>query len=236
MDNRFEHNDAWGNIFVPYPDSGPPCTGGTDTPQACIYDEYGDAMIGNRYKDNGSYGNPTNGDFAVTNLETDPTDCFRGAKEIGGGTVTSSPPNAEQTYPTCTGKSVPPDTNAQFLDQVACDSDSISLAGLAGSTICPPGAHYPRQTKVVMHKLPGAKKGPHGRSALENPASAHLKTMPNPCSGVPRNPWCPHNPTSYHPPKGPSTPFSPKPVSPYVATAARSEGARLVAWRSGRLS
>ena len=32
MDNVFENNGAWGTILVPYPDSGPPCTGGTSTP------------------------------------------------------------------------------------------------------------------------------------------------------------------------------------------------------------
>ena len=38
---------------------------------------------------------------------------------------------------------------------------------------CQPGDHYPRATHIVMHKLP--KK---------------LATMPNPCEGVPANPWC----------------------------------------------
>jgi hypothetical protein len=29
MQNRFEHNDSWGVILLPYPDSGGPCTRGT---------------------------------------------------------------------------------------------------------------------------------------------------------------------------------------------------------------
>ena len=41
---------------------------------------------------------------------------------------------------------------------------------------CQPGDHYPRRTKIVMHPLPPAAK---------------LPTMPNPCEGVPPNPWCP---------------------------------------------
>lgn len=49
MDNLFENNGAWGTIFVPYPDDGPPCTGGTDLPSLCLFDESGDAMIGNTY-------------------------------------------------------------------------------------------------------------------------------------------------------------------------------------------
>ena len=48
MNNRFVNNDAWGVILVPYPDSGPPCTGGTKNSPllgkgSCLYDEWGDA-------------------------------------------------------------------------------------------------------------------------------------------------------------------------------------------------
>ena len=175
MDNLFEHNDAWGNIFVPFPDTGPPCRGGTggETSGAfCLYDEYGDAMIDNRYKDNGSYGNPTNGDFGAGNLEpNEKTDCFHGNKKVGGGKPKSSPSDAQQRYPKCTGKAVLPDSNAVFIAQVACDSQISFFAGVPVN--CPAGAKYPRRTKVIMHPLP---KG--------------LKTMPNPCAGVPRNPWC----------------------------------------------
>ena len=46
MDNVFENNGAWGTIFVPYPDMGPPCTGGVLVPNvACLYDESGDALF-----------------------------------------------------------------------------------------------------------------------------------------------------------------------------------------------
>jgi hypothetical protein len=191
MDNTFKNNKAWGVIFVPYPDSGPPCTGGTNEAGECIYDEFGDALLNNKFKNNGGFGNNTNGDFAATNLETDETDCYRGNKEIGGGTATSSPSNAESTYPKCTGKNVPPDSNPAFLQEVACDAN-ISLFGAPPGATCTPSDHYPRQTKVVMHKLPGAKAKGH-LPAIENPASAKLKTMTNPCAGVPANPWCPHN-------------------------------------------
>ena len=43
MDNRFVNNGAWGVIFVPLPDSGPPCTGGTITglgKGSCLYDDW----------------------------------------------------------------------------------------------------------------------------------------------------------------------------------------------------
>jgi hypothetical protein len=176
MDNVFYNNGAWGTILVPYPDSGPPCSGGTNTPAACIFDEYGDAIVGNTYAHNGYFGNPTNGDIGAGNLEPGPTDCFSGNVEAGGGPASTSPPAAQTLYPSCTGQTVPPDLNALFLDEVACDSEAISIGPVMGGTICPPGAHYPRRSAVVMHPLPSG-----------------LATMPNPCAGVPANPWCPAN-------------------------------------------
>jgi hypothetical protein len=193
MDNLFADNDAWGNILVPYPDSGSPCTGGTQLQVACIFDESGDAVLDNTYVDNGSYGNPTNGDIGATNLEPGPTDCFAGNKDEDGK-LTTSPPLMELIYPRCTGATVPPDLNPLFLDQVACDSDSISIGPVQGGTVCPPGTRYPRQTTVVMHPIPGSTSGTYdgnSTSALENPSSTDLQSMPHPCHGVPNNPWCP---------------------------------------------
>jgi hypothetical protein len=176
MDNRFSNNDAWGTIFVPFPDSGPPCTGGTNAGgQACVYDESGDALIGNTYSHNGGYGNETNGDFALTNTEPGPTDCF--ARNVDtSGHLTATPSGAEQTYPSCNGQTVAPsDSNPQsslFLEEVACDS-TLYLP-LAGKAPCLPTDHYPRRTTVTMHPLPSG-----------------LPTMPNPCSGVGTpDPWC----------------------------------------------
>ncbi|MHB8452029.1 MAG: LPXTG cell wall anchor domain-containing protein, partial [Mycobacteriales bacterium] len=68
----------------------------------------------------------------------------------------------------------PPDANAVFTDEVACDSQAISIGPVPGGSLCLPGTNYPRATKVVMHPLP-----------------PDLPTMANPCAGVPANPWCP---------------------------------------------
>ena len=174
MNNVFANNGAWGTILVPYPDNGPPCTGGTNTPAACLFDEYGDAVIGNVYQHNGFFGNPTNGDIGAGNLEPGPTDCFGGNREVGGGDVTTSPPLAQTLYPACTGATVPPDLNAPFIDEVACDSESVQIGPVAGGAACLPGSNYPRLAHVVMHPLPSG-----------------LATMPDPCDGVPANPWCP---------------------------------------------
>jgi hypothetical protein len=174
MDNVFANNGAWGTIFVPYPDSGSPCTGGLSTPVLCLFDESGDALIGNTYAHNGFFGNPTNADFGAVNLELSRTDCFGGNVEQGGGAPSSSPPDLQALYPNCTATTVPPDLNALFLAEVACDSESVSIGPLSGKSTCLPGTHYPRATEVVMHPLP-----------------ADLPSMPDPCAGVPANPWCP---------------------------------------------
>ena len=63
MDNRFANNNAWGVILVPGLDSGKPCFGGTFGgvlgPRSCLWDDYGDALVGNTFSHNGSYGHPS---------------------------------------------------------------------------------------------------------------------------------------------------------------------------------
>ena len=157
-------------------DSGKPCTGGilgALGAGSCLFDESGDAVLDNTFSHNGFFGNPSNGDFGLTNFEQGPTDCFSGNVEPGGGAVTTTPANLEQTYPTCNGQAVAASDSAAgpFTNEVLCDAQ-VSLAAGAKPP-CQPTDHYPRRTKVVMHPLP-----------------KHLATMPNPCAGVPANPWC----------------------------------------------
>jgi hypothetical protein len=178
MDNRFVHNGAWGVIFVPYPDTetppsdAPACAGGTpNLIVTCWYDESGLALIDNTFSGNGFYGNPTNGDFAQFNIESGQTNCYSGNTNTSGP-VKSSPSNLQQAYPSCNGSTVGPNINPLFLAEVGCDSQ-LALTPLGG-TPCLPTDHYPRRTQVVMHPLPRG-----------------LKSMPNPCAGVPANPWCP---------------------------------------------
>jgi hypothetical protein len=181
MDNLFKNNGAWGTALVPYPDSGPPCTGGTQTQAACLYDEFGDAVLNNTYTHNGFFGNPTNGDIAWGSAEPDPTPCFAGNTDTGGP-LTTTPANAEQNYPTCDGHTVSPDPQSgQFIVEIACDSQISLTAG--AQPPCSPTDSYPRRTQVVMHPLPPARQ---------------LATMKNPCAGVPANPWCPKHKRPRH--------------------------------------
>jgi hypothetical protein len=185
MNNRFVNNRAWGVILIPYPDSGPPCTGGTLGglgPGSCLYDDWGDAVVGNSFSRNGGFGHPSNGDIAWLNFENGhATPCFSGNTEAGGGPATTSPSNLLQTNPRCDGSTVPANGNGTFLSEVLCNTQ-VSLGG--GPPSCPSGP-YPRRQTVVMHPLPPARE---------------LTTMRDPCAGVPANPWCPH------PRKGASSP------------------------------
>jgi hypothetical protein len=73
MNNRFVNNGAWGVILVPYPDTeappanATPCSGGVSSPgNTCLYDDWGNALIGNTFTHNGFFGN-----------ETQPNDCSK---------------------------------------------------------------------------------------------------------------------------------------------------------------
>ncbi len=127
----------------------------------CVYDPMNDALLHNTFSHNGSYGNPTNGDYGeVTFNSGQPSNCFRDNTAPNG----SYPTDLETTKPTC-GVTTTSANTGELLDQVGCDF---------GLTPCGSNSVYPPTTGVVMHPLP---KG--------------LPTMANPCDGVPANAWCP---------------------------------------------
>ncbi len=172
MDNTFENNGAWGFLFVPYPQSGPiwenkSCAywGGVEDTSGlnlgCILDPEGNALVDNTFIHNGFFGNATNGDFGELTLDKgQPQNCFIGNKAPDG----SYPANLEQTQSKC-GPLSTSTVEGALLFQVGCDT---------GVVPCQAGANYPKiTTDVVMRPLP-----------------SDLPTMPNPCKGVPKNPWC----------------------------------------------
>ena len=182
LDNTYANNGAWGLAIVPYPDSGPPCTGGvTDFSPviSCLFDEWGDAVIDNKFDNDGYFGNPTNGPFDTVNLLSgEPTDCFAGNQVTTPGSddqLTGDSYYLEQHYPSCDGHDVLADLNPLFLDQVACDSGDAFV--LNEALPCIGGKGYPTFTglKNGLHPLPPAKE---------------LPSMPDVCGHVPANPWC----------------------------------------------
>lgn len=173
MDNTFANNGAWGLILVPFPDNGPPCTGGVLDPVSslCLYDDWGNAVNHNVFRHNGFFGNPTNGDIAeLQSFPTSVNNCFAGNTDSAGLTI--SPTAIDSVHRTCDNlPNAGTTANAPFLAEVACDSRA-NIGPVNGAQACLPTDKYPTQTKVVMHALPA------------------LATMPHPCAGVPANPWC----------------------------------------------
>jgi len=170
MDNTFSDNGAWGILFVPFPDANKPSlnqncarTGGVENGAfGCVYDPMNDALLDNTFTNNGYFGNPGNADFGQIVLNAGQRqNCYAGNHAPNG----SAPPNLEQLQPTCGAITTTANTGGPLLAQVLCDT------GFSG---CPAGANYPKVTGVIVHPLP-----------------KDLPTMPNPCQGVPENPWCP---------------------------------------------
>jgi hypothetical protein len=189
MRNRIVRNNAWGVLIqVQQGEGGRPCIGGTlhfnvlgILTLPCLFDGFGNAILKNSFADNGSYGHPTNGDIAALNFESgNPTSCYRGNANPAG--LTTSPTGLEQTYPACTGAAAPANPNVPLVEEILCGNEG-ALVGVA--IACPGGKPYPKPTRVVMHPLP-----------------ARLATMPDPCAGVPSNPWCGAAPSPPPPPSG----------------------------------
>jgi hypothetical protein len=178
--NRVAHNGAWGILLIPYPDIGDPppvahCRGGTSTmtpdgQTECYFDDWGNGVASNRLSDNGSFGNPTNGDLAEISNPENPGNCWHDNSDPAG--LTSEPPSIQTTHGTCGIPNSGDPLTSPLGAQVACATGFVS--GLAAAfPPCPPGATgYPQRTKVKLVPLPKEK------------------SMPKPCTGVPANPWC----------------------------------------------
>jgi hypothetical protein len=173
--NRFESNGSWAVLTVPFPDTASPppvahCVGGDPNGipsvglKGCYYGDWGNEVVGNSFKNNGGFGNPTNGDIGTIADEHDPGNCFHDNTNPGG--VTTSPANLQVTNGTCGVANAGASVTSELTTQVVCAAEAF------GPCPATPGQAYPRQTKL---NLPGLSTQP---------------TMPNPCAGVPNNPWC----------------------------------------------
>ncbi len=135
-----------------------------------MYDDQGDALIGNTFTHNGSYGNPTNGDFAeLTLVGGNPINCYSGNVDTGG-MLTGSPCKPPRPPTASAARSRPPmaptPTSSTCCRRPATPRRSVQC-------LCPGSPGYPRVKQVVMKPLPH-----------------NLPTMPTPCKGVPANAWC----------------------------------------------
>jgi hypothetical protein len=165
--NTVDHQGAWGIVLHDYPDTETPppvshCEGGTQSGDVCLFNAHGNLVFNNVLSDNGSFGNPTNGDLANEPGQSNPRNCFSGNFDPAG--LTSDPANIE----TVDG---PPCDQPGTGDDGVLAGELVCASGLAGQ--CPiPGASYPQQTQVQLLAL------------------TPQQTMPNPCVNVPDDPWC----------------------------------------------
>ena len=190
INNRVTNNKAWGILTTPYPDTEVPpsdigqhCQGGAPNADLsalgqtgtvpCFFSDWGNEIAHNTFTNNGGYGNATNGDIADLSIPPPenpaaPGNCWHDNTNTGG-TLSQWPATLQSTQGTC-GAPIYPDpvSTAVLTAQVGCDS------GLLFSCPSTAVANYPATTTVTVKPLPHT-----------------LETMPNPCAGVPANPWCP---------------------------------------------
>ncbi len=189
MGNTFADNDAWGVALVPYAGSAAakPCAsagGVANYPLlgngTCVFDTYGATLLDNKFIDDGSYAHPTNGAFAQLNVFAgEAGDCYAGNTGNGGGALNQYAAALQQAYSACSptfASTAPSDLTADlgFFGELLCDSQTELTPGTPAA--CPSGP-YPRVTSIAngLHPLPPPSQTP---------------AMPNPCQGVPVNPWC----------------------------------------------
>ena len=169
--NTVADNGAWGIVIHDYPDTETPpavshCQGGIGIGSLplCYFQAFGNEVAGNRLSHNGFFGNPGNADLADATAPHAPGNCFHDNLDKSG--LTAWP--ATILTPLFARCGTPNAGDVSVLTaQLVCDS------GAFGS--CPdlPMLTYPRSTGVTLI-----------------PVSFNQPTMPNPCSGVPSNPWC----------------------------------------------
>ena len=178
--NTVTNNGAWGALIADLPDQEPPaannpnpCQGGIYEPvngaETCYYPAFGNVSENNKFSGNGSFGNPSNGDIGLTTAPHSPGNCFSGDSVPDG----TDPAGIETNpaYQPSNGMC----TNTNSGDQGVLAAQALCASQLVAPCPGAPGATYPR---------------PSGQFTLP-PVPSNLPSMPNPCAGVPRNPWCP---------------------------------------------
>jgi hypothetical protein len=176
IDNRFENNGSWAVLVVPFPDTDTPppiahCEGGDPNGLApvgltgCYYGSWGNEIAHNTFTNNGSFGNPSNGDIGEISDQHTPGNCWHDNTDSAG--VTTAPARLQQTNAKCGVAHAGAAIVSVLTVQVICATEVFGK--------CPskPGMAYPRRSKLTL------------------PALTPQPAMPNPCADVPENPWCP---------------------------------------------
>ncbi|HEX7734312.1 MAG TPA: hypothetical protein VF458_05605, partial [Ktedonobacteraceae bacterium] len=168
-DNRVSHHGLWGILIGDFPDpetpptiDPTPCRGGIQLSSFCYFVGYGNEVANNFLMDNGFLGNVTNGDLADAHIAHNPGNCWHGNVDPQG--LTSAPANIQTTLRTC-GVANQGDPTVETVGLCVSGFDPQACAEL-------PPLHTLTRTGAVLLPIP------------------HEQSMPDPCAGVPANPWC----------------------------------------------
>jgi hypothetical protein len=170
IDNHVSHHAAYGILIFDYldaetppPNNRNPCSGGLQLDGVCYFVGYGSEVANNFLVDNGFLGNITTGDLADGHIAINhnPGNCWNGNFDPHG--LTSAPANIETTLGTC---GVPNAGDPTVEAVVLCvNGYTPACHGL-------PPLNILKRTRPVLMPIP------------------REPSMPDPCSGVPANPWC----------------------------------------------
>jgi Right handed beta helix region len=185
-ENLIAHNGAWGILVSDFPDFEPPrvstyCHGGDINfmPPApydqifgptvpCYFRAFGNRIEANVMRENGFFGNVTNGDLANAALPFAVNNCFIANVDLKTGKPSTAPANLQNPMiaGTCGFPWNPdPGQEVALILQVLCDAQGPQTGLCSG-----PGYPQPSEPKLL-------------------PIPREI-TMPDPCAGVPANNWC----------------------------------------------
>jgi len=174
--NVLEDQGSWGiltsdNADPEQPPPGTHCQGGIwnyPLHGFCLFRARGNQIFSNVSSHVGFFGNPTNSDLATETLGSyTPRNCFYRNTDRGGP-LTSAPASIESANVDGQPCGQPGNGNDRALvDQLVCTT------GFIRCPLPPNVASYPKQTRIVMLPL------------------SQQVSMPKPCTGVPRNAFCP---------------------------------------------
>jgi parallel beta-helix repeat protein len=204
-DNTVRGNGTGGIVVVDRPDEETPppsahCQGGVSLAKNfCIMLAFGNRVIGNHLVDNGGFGNPTNGGIldATLTTHTHPGNCFVG-NVISGSTTATEPPDLQRLDGTC-GVPNTGDLDSLLGVELACAIEFVgpctSPSGVqstaSGLALIVGALHAPTTPLTDTAALEQASYRYPTITRPTAPVPARQPTMPDPCRGVPRNPWCP---------------------------------------------
>ena len=168
IDNSVSHNALYGILIFDYPDAETPpatnptpCSGGIQLGSICYFVGHGNEVAKNRLIHNGFLGNVTIGDLADAHIASTPGNCWHDNVDPQG--LTSAPASIQITMGIC---GVPNHGDATVEAVVLC------VNGYAPACTGLPPLHLLTETAPILLPIP------------------HAPSMPDPCAGVPANPWC----------------------------------------------